>query len=386
MRFVTPYAWRVPTALFVVYTWMQRRRPATKNYCASAIVQNPPEWLRVVCDWFTTCQGGGATANGAERRRPLALALRTTAVVYVDGAYSAARGGGSQQAGFGISIVRGGDGIEDRDAKEEVCACGCVILDPSSPVFIGALEHTSSTGELSALTEALWWLLEEDKNPKSSVLLRPDSEYAMAAATGDITPDKNVEMVRGLQRLYARLVVQRKGKVKWAHVRSHTDHMWNDRVDDLAEVGTTLRPWNSRVPGERWRRVRLDGLLTPHRPLIAIRGQIAYTFRKTDGVMTVEFAIEAQGSTLVRIPAGEVPDLVMHLRPLQVDEPARVLRARGAWGVLNLIPGTMQNAEILAAKDKRIGLIHALSNDVCSVSDEGRRRAEALVRGRCKFP
>ena len=72
----------------------------------------------------------------------------------MDGAYSAARG--------------------------EMCACGCVILDPSSPVFVGALEHTSSTGELSALIEALWWLLEEDTHPKSSVLLRPDSEYAMA--------------------------------------------------------------------------------------------------------------------------------------------------------------------------------------------------------------
>ena len=130
MRLVTPIAWRVPTALFIAYTWIRRRRPITNVYDASAVVQHPPEWFRVVCDWLTTCQRDGITGNRTVHHRPPALALRTTAVVYTDGAYSAARGGGSQQAGFGISVVRGGDGNEDRDAREEMSACGCVILTP----------------------------------------------------------------------------------------------------------------------------------------------------------------------------------------------------------------------------------------------------------------
>ena len=95
--------------------------------------------------------------------------------------------------------------------------------------------------------------------------------------------------------------------------------------------------------------------------------------------MTADIETEAQGTTLVRVPAGDAPDLVQHLTPLQVDEPARILRARGAWGILNLVPATVQNQDIFTARDKRIRLLHALSNDTCTVSDLGRRRAEALV-------
>ena len=253
------------------------------------------------------------------------------------------------------------------------------VIDNSSPVFVGAAEHTSGTGELTALIEAIWWLLEEDPTPTSSVLLRPDSEYTMGAATGDISPEKNVDMVRELRKLYGRLRLQRKGKVTWSHVRSHTDHIWNDRVDDLAEVGAKLQQWNSRVPGGRWRKVRLDSHLVPHRPLVAIRGQAVYTFRRIDGGLIVTIGIEAHGSTVVRIPAGEVPDMVKHLMPLQVDEPARILRARNVWGILNLFPSIMEDEDVRMARDKRLNLIDALTNDTCSVSERDQQRARVLV-------
>ena len=89
----------------------------------------------------------------------------------------------------------------------------------------------------------------------------------MGAATGDITPRENVAMVRELRRLYALLLAcptcWASGRVKWAHVKSHTEHKWNDRADALATLGYTLTVRTSRVPGERWRKVRIDGHLTP---------------------------------------------------------------------------------------------------------------------------
>ena len=378
-RFVTPIAWRVPVALIVFHSWLRQQHPKGKCYRETAIMRCPPDWLRIVCRWMTHNQNVESAQARALRIRGLAAALPSTAVVYVDGAYSAARGGGSQQAGFGFSVVRGGDGIDDRGAREIACASGCVVIDNSSPVFVGAAEHTSGTGELTTLIEAIWWLLEEDPTPTSSVLLRPDSEYTMGAATGDISPEKNVDMVRELRKLFGRLRLQRKGKVTWSHVRSHTDHVWNDRVDDLAEVGAKLQQWNSRVPGGRWRKVRLDSHLVTHRPLVAIRGQAVYTFRRVDGELMVTIGIEAHGSTVVRIPAGEVPDMVKHLMPLQVDEPARILRARNAWGILNLFPSIIEDEDVRRAKDKRLNLIDALTNDTCSVSERDQQRARGLV-------
>ena len=66
----------------------------------------------------------------------------------------------------------------------------------------------------------------------------------MGAATGDITPRENVAMVRELRRLYALLLAcptcWASGRVKWAHVKSHTEHKRNDRADALATLGYTL--------------------------------------------------------------------------------------------------------------------------------------------------
>jgi ribonuclease HI len=369
-------AWNTPAALLIALKWIERRRPASQHYSAHALTRSPDKWLCIVCTWMSQ---GDWTQDMPRRNVQKAIALPSTAVVYVDGSYNHAKGGGSQQAGFGATIIRGGDGLDDADASEVACLSGCVVLDRYSPVFLGAYEHTSSTGELSALMEGIWWLLEEDPTPSTSVLIRPDSEYTMGAATGDIQPDENVSMVQKLRRLYQRLLTQRKGKVKWAHVRSHTDHFWNDRADKLADVGATLQPWSSRVPGQRWRAVRLDGYLSPHRPLLACRGRLTYSIERKGEKIAVTIGTMPCGSAIWRQSAGTPPNPVMHLTPLQVDEPARVLRSRDAFGVLNLHPIACADEEIHNAMNKRIGLIDALNNDTCTVSDADRQLSRNKV-------
>ena len=141
-----------------------------------------PPWLALVYLWDAR-----RTHRHVYKPAPR-LALPTTAVVYCDGAYAQARGGGSQRAGFGATIVRDGDGLHDTDACEVACLAGCVTLDPTLPTFLGAEQYTNNTGELSGLMEGMLWLLHEDPSPRSSVLLKPDSEYIMGAALAMFSP------------------------------------------------------------------------------------------------------------------------------------------------------------------------------------------------------
>ena len=71
--------------------------------------------------------------------------------------------------------------------------CGQVQTNQASPAYIGAMGHTNNTGELTALGEALRWLTSDECDREASLLLRPDSEYAMSVAIGDCVPARNRE-------------------------------------------------------------------------------------------------------------------------------------------------------------------------------------------------
>ena len=82
-----------------------------------------------------------------------------------------------------------------------------VTLDPNKPTFLGAPQHTNNTGELTALMEGILWALDVDPEPETDVLIKPDSEYTMAAATGDLQPNENVDMIRRLRHMYRALLI-----------------------------------------------------------------------------------------------------------------------------------------------------------------------------------
>ena len=311
LRNTTPVAWNTPLALRIVYHW-KRMRVQPGNI-------GPDRYL------------------GPARQRP-PVANPTTTVVYCDGGYDPADQGGGQCAGFGVSIVRGGDGEEDKQAIEFESLSGPVSLDKSSPTFLGALQHTNNTGELTGITEAIMWLLHVDPDTDRDVLLRPDSEYVMGAAIGDTTPERNKDMVLFLQNAYAQLLEQRNGKVKWSHVRSHTNHKWNDRADLLATKGAKLHLSQSQAPGDRWNTVRLDGPLSPHRTTKACKGTLTWTVTKETEGIRVTISAKPDGRITWRIPSGHPPDIAPHLDPFQVDEPARVLRSTDAFGVRVPVP------------------------------------------------
>ena len=114
--------------------------------------------------------------------------------------------------------MNGGDGVEDTHATEIARGWGQVTTDKASPVYIDACEHTNNTAELTALAEAMCWLLDEDGAPQRRVLLRPESEYAASVAMGTVAIRENHDIAAVVRSLYVALLQQRSNRVSWAHI------------------------------------------------------------------------------------------------------------------------------------------------------------------------
>ena len=82
-----------------------------------------------------------------------------------------------------------------------------------SPVWRGASEHTNQTGELTGLGEGMLWALENTHVSTSGIIIRPDSEYSMSVAMGDVTIQKNVELAQWVRDIYTKLCSKFEGRV-----------------------------------------------------------------------------------------------------------------------------------------------------------------------------
>jgi ribonuclease HI len=151
---------------------------------------------------------------------------------YCDGAYR------NETAGWGWSVTVGGDGRRDTEASEIARGCGPVVVDGAHPAYLGATKHSNNTGELSAAAELLHALLYDTAQPpENRGVIRPDSELAMGAMTGRSAAHENAELARCVRGLWERLRERHGGRVTLSHVKGHSQHIWNDRADALAERG-----------------------------------------------------------------------------------------------------------------------------------------------------
>eukprot|EP00969_Alexandrium_andersonii_P327725 14482323-Alexandrium_andersonii.AAC.1 len=81
-----------------------------------------------------------------------------------------------------------------------------VVTQHWSQLWLGAREQTNNTGELSAIAEAMLWLLEEAPDDGHvPVELRYDSEYAANVSRGMWTPKENEELAARTRELVARV-------------------------------------------------------------------------------------------------------------------------------------------------------------------------------------
>ena len=132
--------------------------------------------------------------------------------------------------------TRTGDGISDENAMLVTEGYGPVVTSPVHAAFVGARKHTNNTAELSALAELFRSLLHTAPRPAGSRgVVRTDSEYAMACATGRISPGENAQLASYLRAAWRHLASRH--EVTWRHVKGHSGHKWNDYVDKQADLG-----------------------------------------------------------------------------------------------------------------------------------------------------
>ena len=116
---------------------------------------------------------------------------------------------------------------------------GHVITQSDQPNYIGAEVGSNNTAELTAIGEALRWLLTEGGGDEA--IIRADSQYAGNLASGAWKAKANRALVAHVQELWTAVSSLR--PLSWEHVRAHRGHRWNERADHLA-----LRKANNENP------------------------------------------------------------------------------------------------------------------------------------------
>ena len=153
-------------------------------------------------------------------------------------------------AGWGVVIITGSNNLGRGDGEIMHEFHGRVITDESELGFIGAEVGSNNTAELTAIAEALRWLLKEGGNDE--IIIKTDSKYAGNQAVGTWKTKANKVLVGHVQDLWREVSALR--ELSWEHVRAHSGHRWNERADHLAiraannESPESLSFWK---PGQR---------------------------------------------------------------------------------------------------------------------------------------
>ena len=101
----------------------------------------------------------------------------------------------------------------------------------------GAREKTNNTGGLSAIAEAMLWLLHEcPHDGHLPALIRYDSKYAASILRSIWDPSSNEELMEKTRALVEE--VCEKSVIVWQHVFSHTGIHDDELADEAADRGT----------------------------------------------------------------------------------------------------------------------------------------------------
>ena len=151
--------------------------------------------------------------------------------IYVDGSCEENRNVTAETpAGWGFAVVDGDTGLGRGRGDIVYESSGIVLTNSNLPGFIGAEVGSNNTAELSAIAQALRWILES--GDCECVVIRADSQYALNIATGEWRAKKNRALAERVQALWNE--VSTICELRGEHVRAHRGHRWNERADHLA--------------------------------------------------------------------------------------------------------------------------------------------------------
>lgn len=172
-------------------------------------------------------------------RKALAAPQPDELALYTDGACKGNNHVASKTcpAGWGVAVVGGGgaDGSHATGTGRLVAELfGPVVLDSASPFFLGAEIGSNNTSELSGICEALFWLLHHEPSSRSAAIFY-DSKYAAKITTGEYRAEKNKCLAEKSRSLLQS--VRQKRRVRFEHVKGHSNDRWNDAADGLANRG-----------------------------------------------------------------------------------------------------------------------------------------------------
>lgn len=104
---------------------------------------------------------------------------------------------------------------------------GKVILDKDHDSYLGASKMTNNTGELTAIGEALRYIIAKVPD---EVCIRYDSVYAANSIQGIFNGLKNKLLIYKIRDLYKEV----NERVSFDHIKAHSGNKFNDRADELA--------------------------------------------------------------------------------------------------------------------------------------------------------
>ena len=199
----------------------------------------------------------------------------------------------------------------------------------------------------------------------------------MSTAIGDTRPEKNTELAHTVRRLYLTLLKQRKGAVKWSHVKGHSEHKWNNVADELADAGASEKD-GDRMGGNNWMRARIDGAWASSGAAMVQLAETKHEVNRTqDGVVvkrTTTRTSETQNEWGVlpnKDPRNE------NQKPSKwLDEINRINRATNEFGTLNLVydAKTWSNTEVKQAWEETVTCVKSA---ITERDTKGRNKDEA---------
>ena len=134
-------------------------------------------------------------------------------------------------AGFGLTVVRGGNGHEHSGGAEH--------HQHYAPIKVGdegTEKLTNNVAEVMAFIHALRWA-RAPENIDTPCIMRYDSKYAALITVGVYKAKKNKKLVAAAQAEWKLTYKAKPDKLWMRHVKGHSNHEWNEVADDLAKRG-----------------------------------------------------------------------------------------------------------------------------------------------------